>query len=164
MTSTPTPPPQPGSGFRVVPLWDLAAGQRQLEADALDNKASDAGCEMRRTLDRIASELKRLEGLVKPSGDTDPEICLDELARGAAAGRPPTPTMIVERLSRMVETIRCLEATAYRSGQFPMAEGLSSLGQRFEETLWMMVVNVRDSILSNPNAGSIPGPPAGPNT
>jgi hypothetical protein len=157
------PPPPPGTGFNVVPLWDLAAGQRQLEADALNDAARPSGDELKRILDRIARELKRLESVVLPEQhDTTPELCLDDPAGGSPHGGTPSATTIVDRLSRMVESIRCLEATAYGSGQYPMADGLADLGRRFEETLWMMVVNLRDSILSNPQAGTNPGPPAGP--
>jgi hypothetical protein len=164
---TPILPRQPG--FNVVPLWDLAAGHRQLEADvqegfgaeASESNGQGAKDELKRILDRIGHDLQRLKGFVgSEEHDTTPELCLDEYTKV----RPPTPTMIVDRLSKMVETIRTLEATAYDTGQYPLADGLSALGHRFEETLWMMVVNIRDSILSNPNSSSNSGPPAGPNT
>mgnify|MGYP000721117755 CR=1 FL=1 len=115
---------------------------------------------LNRTLDRIADELKRLEGdLLADQCDTEPELCLD-----TEAARAHNPIALMDRLSKVVDTIRTLEAAANEAGNYRLAEGLLALGQRFDETLWMMVVNIRDAILAEPQDNSNPGSSAGPKT
>jgi hypothetical protein len=144
--------------FGNVRLRALATEHEQLEVgfeDGFGESATEHGApvsmiEVHGILDRIADELKRLEGDEMPlQRDTMPELDLDHYLSEEPAVRPLSPTALVDRLSRMVETIRTLETTAYDAGQHPLADGLSVIGRRFEDTLWMMVVNIRDAMLAH---------------
>jgi hypothetical protein len=152
--------------FDDLRLYRLTAANEQLEAgceEGFGPLARVSTVDMHRILDRIADELKRLEGELSVSADdTTPELSLE--AAETPRTRLYSPTALMQRLVGVVETLRTLETSAYAAGDYPLGEGLSTLAQRFDDTLGMMVVNIRDAILADADPLSNSGLPSGPNT